>query len=150
MSRSPRQAGIDRQLANVQAPHLEVVNDERAHPPASHRKCADGETSDGDRTKRRAPKRQRSQGRRANSSRTSCARLNLSYVSPVNLPVVHGAPRSLRLISESHSSELSTHRNPDMPELGSGAYVSLIHISEPTRLLSISYAVFCLKKKKKL
>eukprot|EP00658_Telonema_sp_P-2_P000984 TRINITY_DN10361_c0_g1_i1.p1 TRINITY_DN10361_c0_g1~~TRINITY_DN10361_c0_g1_i1.p1 ORF type:complete len:181 (-),score=33.52 TRINITY_DN10361_c0_g1_i1:1-543(-) len=30
----------------------------------------------------------------------------------------------------------------DMEEL------SLIHISEPTRLLSISYAVFCLKKKK--
>eukprot|EP00658_Telonema_sp_P-2_P057272 TRINITY_DN45719_c0_g1_i1.p2 TRINITY_DN45719_c0_g1~~TRINITY_DN45719_c0_g1_i1.p2 ORF type:complete len:118 (-),score=30.41 TRINITY_DN45719_c0_g1_i1:88-441(-) len=27
-------------------------------------------------------------------------------------------------------------------------YLSLIHISEPTRLLSISYAVFCLKKKK--
>eukprot|EP00658_Telonema_sp_P-2_P029512 TRINITY_DN2244_c0_g1_i10.p1 TRINITY_DN2244_c0_g1~~TRINITY_DN2244_c0_g1_i10.p1 ORF type:complete len:334 (+),score=90.18 TRINITY_DN2244_c0_g1_i10:185-1186(+) len=30
-----------------------------------------------------------------------------------------------------------------------GNYLSLIHISEPTRLLSISYAVFCLKKKKK-
>ena len=29
------------------------------------------------------------------------------------------------------------------------AQLSLIHISEPTRLLSISYAVFCLKKKKK-
>ena len=29
-----------------------------------------------------------------------------------------------------------------------GKYLSLIHISEPTRLLSISYAVFCLKKKK--
>eukprot|EP00658_Telonema_sp_P-2_P085928 TRINITY_DN990_c0_g1_i11.p1 TRINITY_DN990_c0_g1~~TRINITY_DN990_c0_g1_i11.p1 ORF type:complete len:406 (+),score=112.66 TRINITY_DN990_c0_g1_i11:173-1390(+) len=29
------------------------------------------------------------------------------------------------------------------------ANLSLIHISEPTRLLSISYAVFCLKKKKK-
>src|SRR5674536_339276 len=28
-------------------------------------------------------------------------------------------------------------------------WLSLIHISEPTRLLSISYAVFCLKKKKK-
>ena len=28
------------------------------------------------------------------------------------------------------------------------ARLSLIHISEPTRLLSISYAVFCLKKKK--
>src|SRR5674536_372517 len=27
------------------------------------------------------------------------------------------------------------------------SYLSLIHISEPTRLLSISYAVFCLKKK---
>eukprot|EP00658_Telonema_sp_P-2_P060738 TRINITY_DN4956_c0_g2_i6.p1 TRINITY_DN4956_c0_g2~~TRINITY_DN4956_c0_g2_i6.p1 ORF type:complete len:141 (+),score=37.96 TRINITY_DN4956_c0_g2_i6:252-674(+) len=30
-----------------------------------------------------------------------------------------------------------------------GHDLSLIHISEPTRLLSISYAVFCLKKKKK-
>src|SRR5660398_291001 len=28
-------------------------------------------------------------------------------------------------------------------------YLSLIHISEPTRLRRISYAVFCLKKKKK-
>mgnify|MGYP002684345294 CR=1 FL=1 len=27
--------------------------------------------------------------------------------------------------------------------------LSLIHISEPTRLLSVSYAVFCLKKKTK-
>eukprot|EP00658_Telonema_sp_P-2_P081124 TRINITY_DN8234_c0_g1_i2.p1 TRINITY_DN8234_c0_g1~~TRINITY_DN8234_c0_g1_i2.p1 ORF type:complete len:157 (+),score=48.48 TRINITY_DN8234_c0_g1_i2:142-612(+) len=32
---------------------------------------------------------------------------------------------------------------------GSIKWLSLIHISEPTRLLSISYAVFCLKKKKK-
>src|SRR5678815_107701 len=30
-----------------------------------------------------------------------------------------------------------------------GLELSLIHISEPTRLLSISYAVFCLKKKNK-
>eukprot|EP00658_Telonema_sp_P-2_P064452 TRINITY_DN53453_c0_g1_i1.p1 TRINITY_DN53453_c0_g1~~TRINITY_DN53453_c0_g1_i1.p1 ORF type:complete len:128 (+),score=9.53 TRINITY_DN53453_c0_g1_i1:196-579(+) len=29
-------------------------------------------------------------------------------------------------------------------------YLSLIHISEPTRLLSISYAVFCLKKKNRI
>src|SRR5659263_153632 len=29
-------------------------------------------------------------------------------------------------------------------------YLSLIHISEPTRLGMISYAVFCLKKKKKI
>eukprot|EP00658_Telonema_sp_P-2_P005689 TRINITY_DN12148_c0_g1_i1.p1 TRINITY_DN12148_c0_g1~~TRINITY_DN12148_c0_g1_i1.p1 ORF type:complete len:166 (+),score=32.44 TRINITY_DN12148_c0_g1_i1:104-601(+) len=32
--------------------------------------------------------------------------------------------------------------------LPQGEGLSLIHISEPTRLLSISYAVFCLKKKK--
>eukprot|EP00658_Telonema_sp_P-2_P065444 TRINITY_DN5467_c0_g1_i2.p1 TRINITY_DN5467_c0_g1~~TRINITY_DN5467_c0_g1_i2.p1 ORF type:complete len:551 (+),score=98.93 TRINITY_DN5467_c0_g1_i2:128-1780(+) len=32
---------------------------------------------------------------------------------------------------------------------GTARLLSLIHISEPTRLLSISYAVFCLKKKKK-
>src|SRR5678815_5717074 len=36
-----------------------------------------------------------------------------------------------------------------MPMFGTRHYLSLIHISEPTRLLSISYAVFCLKKKKK-
>ena len=40
----------------------------------------------------------------------------------------------------------------DIIGAGIGEYVlvaqglSLIHISEPTRLLSISYAVFCLKK----
>ena len=33
------------------------------------------------------------------------------------------------------------------PGLDVEMYLSLIHISEPTRLLSISYAVFCLKKK---
>src|SRR5678816_2175058 len=32
-------------------------------------------------------------------------------------------------------------------QIGTLPYLSLIHISEPTRLLSISYAVFCLKKK---
>ena len=34
------------------------------------------------------------------------------------------------------------------PESVADGRLSLIHISEPTRLLSISYAVFCLKKKK--
>src|SRR5665648_1110275 len=35
-------------------------------------------------------------------------------------------------------------------KMGGPAYnLSLIHISEPTRLGMISYAVFCLKKKKK-
>src|SRR5450756_2952744 len=34
-------------------------------------------------------------------------------------------------------------------EMGTPWKLSLIHISEPTRLGMISYAVFCLKKKKK-
>eukprot|EP00658_Telonema_sp_P-2_P013965 TRINITY_DN15295_c0_g1_i2.p1 TRINITY_DN15295_c0_g1~~TRINITY_DN15295_c0_g1_i2.p1 ORF type:complete len:177 (-),score=60.58 TRINITY_DN15295_c0_g1_i2:64-543(-) len=34
--------------------------------------------------------------------------------------------------------------------MGTVTSLSLIHISEPTRLLSISYAVFCLKKKKNI
>src|SRR5678815_1433886 len=47
---------------------------------------------------------------------------------------------------------LPSHRRVDDPYRGwtteSNIYwLSLIHISEPTRLLSISYAVFCLKKK---
>ena len=33
------------------------------------------------------------------------------------------------------------------PQTNFGLALSLIHISEPTRLLSISYAVFCLEKK---
>eukprot|EP00658_Telonema_sp_P-2_P035247 TRINITY_DN25668_c0_g1_i9.p1 TRINITY_DN25668_c0_g1~~TRINITY_DN25668_c0_g1_i9.p1 ORF type:complete len:261 (+),score=77.38 TRINITY_DN25668_c0_g1_i9:143-925(+) len=40
-----------------------------------------------------------------------------------------------------------TSRAPSV--ISRGSNLSLIHISEPTRLLSISYAVFCLKKKKK-
>eukprot|EP00825_Cyclidium_porcatum_P044568 TRINITY_DN6580_c0_g1_i1.p2 TRINITY_DN6580_c0_g1~~TRINITY_DN6580_c0_g1_i1.p2 ORF type:complete len:209 (-),score=12.15 TRINITY_DN6580_c0_g1_i1:6-632(-) len=40
--------------------------------------------------------------------------------------------------------------NPDDDGfLAAAEYLSLIHISEPTRLGMISYAVFCLKKKKK-
>ena len=35
------------------------------------------------------------------------------------------------------------------PRFASRYYLSLIHISEPTRQAEISYAVFCLKKKKK-
>ena len=40
-------------------------------------------------------------------------------------------------------------RNCPNAEDGGDYDLSLIHISEPTRLLSISYAVFCLKKKKR-
>ena len=38
--------------------------------------------------------------------------------------------------------------NKSQEVLKEDSNLSLIHISEPTRLLSISYAVFCLKKKK--
>src|SRR5678815_5834658 len=38
--------------------------------------------------------------------------------------------------------------SPSLAPRGAPSILSLIHISEPTRLLSISYAVFCLKKKK--
>src|SRR5678816_3057091 len=44
------------------------------------------------------------------------------------------------------------HKYPRLAHVGDRTglemILSLIHISEPTRLLSISYAVFCLKKKK--
>src|SRR5678809_1729779 len=36
------------------------------------------------------------------------------------------------------------------PDGSAVVYLSLIHISEPTRQAEISYAVFCLKKKKKI
>src|SRR5678816_1467499 len=41
----------------------------------------------------------------------------------------------------------TTSRSTSIVLATSLTYLSLIHISEPTRLLSISYAVFCLKKK---
>ena len=47
----------------------------------------------------------------------------------------------------------STVVRAEYPDIGSNFFpavlLSLIHISEPTRLGMISYAVFCLKKKKK-
>src|SRR5674536_385283 len=46
----------------------------------------------------------------------------------------------IRLVTDN----LNIHKEKSFYE----TFLSLIHISEPTRLLSISYAVFCLKKKK--
>eukprot|EP00658_Telonema_sp_P-2_P053264 TRINITY_DN41742_c0_g1_i1.p1 TRINITY_DN41742_c0_g1~~TRINITY_DN41742_c0_g1_i1.p1 ORF type:complete len:118 (+),score=42.34 TRINITY_DN41742_c0_g1_i1:157-510(+) len=46
------------------------------------------------------------------------------------------------------ASRLASPTKPtEAPVDSSVRKLSLIHISEPTRLLSISYAVFCLKKK---
>eukprot|EP00658_Telonema_sp_P-2_P073726 TRINITY_DN6283_c0_g1_i1.p1 TRINITY_DN6283_c0_g1~~TRINITY_DN6283_c0_g1_i1.p1 ORF type:complete len:271 (-),score=111.15 TRINITY_DN6283_c0_g1_i1:65-877(-) len=47
-----------------------------------------------------------------------------------------------REVNRSHKAELKK-----MKQERDDLKLSLIHISEPTRLLSISYAVFCLKKK---
>ena len=47
------------------------------------------------------------------------------------------------------SNPLAWLRGEKTKTLGMALELSLIHISEPTRLLSISYAVFCLKKKKR-
>ena len=42
------------------------------------------------------------------------------------------------------------HHIINLEELNTSLFIlSLIHISEPTRQAEISYAVFCLKKKKK-
>jgi len=85
LSRSARQAGIDCQLANVQAPHVEVVDGQSPQPPAFHGKCADGNASDGKGTNCRAPEGQRAQCRRANGEGTRRARLNLPHFFLLNL-----------------------------------------------------------------
>eukprot|EP01017_Pseudomicrothorax_dubius_P050560 TRINITY_DN959_c0_g3_i8.p1 TRINITY_DN959_c0_g3~~TRINITY_DN959_c0_g3_i8.p1 ORF type:complete len:239 (-),score=39.56 TRINITY_DN959_c0_g3_i8:7-723(-) len=58
-----------------------------------------------------------------------------------NQPAENGYPNS--------KDEPPTHRiqEPSYYSITTERDLSLIHISEPTRLLSISYAVFCLKKK---
>src|SRR5678816_1441398 len=63
------------------------------------------------------------------------------------------ASTKLTFLSFKHSFTDSIHFSFGLPAgrfpTHSPLYIlSLIHISEPTRLLSISYAVFCLKKKK--
>ena len=55
-----------------------------------------------------------------------------------------GAVRHVEVVA--HDLDLATHALHEL--LPAVPVLSLIHISEPTRLLSISYAVFCLKKKK--
>eukprot|EP00825_Cyclidium_porcatum_P035486 TRINITY_DN37225_c0_g1_i1.p1 TRINITY_DN37225_c0_g1~~TRINITY_DN37225_c0_g1_i1.p1 ORF type:complete len:170 (+),score=23.72 TRINITY_DN37225_c0_g1_i1:48-557(+) len=56
-------------------------------------------------------------------------------VAPINSAKIKGEPTSVPKVQ----------KNATKFHL----YLSLIHISEPTRLGMISYAVFCLKKKKK-
>eukprot|EP00658_Telonema_sp_P-2_P079341 TRINITY_DN7634_c0_g1_i12.p1 TRINITY_DN7634_c0_g1~~TRINITY_DN7634_c0_g1_i12.p1 ORF type:complete len:121 (+),score=22.48 TRINITY_DN7634_c0_g1_i12:200-562(+) len=65
-------------------------------------------------------------------------------------------PKTLPGILDDYGAPTERTVDVDHTDLSSGSglaravrNLSLIHISEPTRLLSISYAVFCLKKKKK-
>ena len=66
------------------------------------------------------------------------ATLKHEQVAVLNAVVGFGLEGFAHQVSRSLSSALDQR-----PTL----ILSLIHISEPTRLLSISYAVFCLKKK---
>ena len=51
------------------------------------------------------------------------------------------------IVSVRDGKVINTEGDPDSP-INKGSLLSLIHISEPTRLLSTSYDVFCSKKKK--
>ena len=70
------------------------------------------------------------------------------------VPLDSKAVDTLNAAQEARISSMATLMSLAIPSkaaaLGPGDVLnlSLIHISEPTRLLSISYAVFCLKKKK--
>src|SRR5450759_5854289 len=65
---------------------------------------------------------------------------------PFRIPTTTGQQRSLAGIAPSRVESPSTTAGVVGRMLLEG--LSLIHISEPTRLGMISYAVFCLKKKK--
>eukprot|EP00658_Telonema_sp_P-2_P021872 TRINITY_DN18720_c0_g1_i2.p1 TRINITY_DN18720_c0_g1~~TRINITY_DN18720_c0_g1_i2.p1 ORF type:complete len:561 (+),score=140.56 TRINITY_DN18720_c0_g1_i2:173-1855(+) len=91
----------------------------------------------------------------ANEIDEDSARQRTQQKAPAAIMLQHGdAPLLLREESEGRSSHSVPRGSPRaLPTQRAYAaqgpyYLSLIHISEPTRLLSISYAVFCLKKKK--
>src|SRR5678816_136574 len=70
---------------------------------------------------------------------------HLAFVLDHFSPVISSIPADLpffNFLTLSISSSLLITSSPKYLFL-------LVHISEPTRLLSISYAVFCLKKKKR-
>eukprot|EP00658_Telonema_sp_P-2_P001459 TRINITY_DN10543_c0_g1_i11.p1 TRINITY_DN10543_c0_g1~~TRINITY_DN10543_c0_g1_i11.p1 ORF type:complete len:152 (-),score=23.47 TRINITY_DN10543_c0_g1_i11:89-544(-) len=76
-------------------------------------------------------------------------------ISPRNAIAMFGTtnlPRTHARIAAWQTSKIGLVYHNAMNDIVLNCFIlilSLIHISEPTRLLSISYAVFCLKKKKK-
>eukprot|EP00658_Telonema_sp_P-2_P047934 TRINITY_DN36493_c0_g1_i2.p1 TRINITY_DN36493_c0_g1~~TRINITY_DN36493_c0_g1_i2.p1 ORF type:complete len:150 (+),score=37.16 TRINITY_DN36493_c0_g1_i2:148-597(+) len=70
-----------------------------------------------------------------------------------SLTTLEHGPRFLHSVPSTSANSYGHRVVVDLDaNTGCGSFMeqalSLIHISEPTRLLSISYAVFCLKKKK--
>eukprot|EP00825_Cyclidium_porcatum_P050497 TRINITY_DN9025_c0_g1_i2.p1 TRINITY_DN9025_c0_g1~~TRINITY_DN9025_c0_g1_i2.p1 ORF type:complete len:121 (+),score=12.61 TRINITY_DN9025_c0_g1_i2:179-541(+) len=53
-------------------------------------------------------------------------------------------------LNDSFNNHISESKSWIVSKICKQLYLSLIHISEPTRLGMISYAVFCLKKKNKI
>src|SRR5450756_2938143 len=68
--------------------------------------------------------------------------LSTGLPESISAKIAQGAPSGGKYRERSSSSTLIGTTSPV-------SLLSLIHISEPTRLGMISYAVFCLKKKKK-
>src|SRR5680860_1747577 len=66
---------------------------------------------------------------------------------------LHWGPYSVAEQGEWYARRLYEENRPEykyhLEHYGHPSELSLIHISEPTRRTPISYAVFCLKKKKK-
>ena len=63
-------------------------------------------------------------------------------------PTTTQPPATTRPTPTTRPPTTTTTTRPRPSSCQAGYYLSLIHISEPTRLRRISYAVFCLKKKK--
>eukprot|EP00658_Telonema_sp_P-2_P015368 TRINITY_DN15909_c0_g2_i2.p1 TRINITY_DN15909_c0_g2~~TRINITY_DN15909_c0_g2_i2.p1 ORF type:complete len:332 (-),score=76.74 TRINITY_DN15909_c0_g2_i2:58-1053(-) len=70
----------------------------------------------------------------------------IKATEPIRALHLHTQGDVARLLSTAMQCLVSVLPQP--PAAYNAFKLSLIHISEPTRLLSISYAVFCLKKKK--
>ena len=80
--------------------------------------------------------------------RISCRYNETVYVVQNKYKRERGVQSFVRSTYRAKSVRVENIRHGGFPSDPSPQYLSLIHISEPTRLLSISYAVFCLKKKK--
>src|SRR5665647_2961465 len=70
---------------------------------------------------------------------------NLQHITTLSAEELAAKFRTLAL----DSPELWKYQTHRFIAISEGFHLSLIHISEPTRRTPISYAVFCLKKKKK-